>query len=90
MAGVLGDEVPAVVATGGGLIAFAQDQVPNSSLTPRTVVEVYRSTDGWASMAGNQPVRPTVSAPTPAPSEWESNVVMLLQGRYATAGSAAR
>ena len=42
----LGDEVPAVIAAGGQLIAFAQEQVPSRSPTLRAVVWVYRSTDG--------------------------------------------
>jgi photosystem II stability/assembly factor-like uncharacterized protein len=42
----LGDEVPAVIASGGQLIAFAQEQAPTARETLHAVVWVYRSTDG--------------------------------------------
>ena len=42
----LGDEVPAVIASGGQLIAFAQEQEPTERETLHAVVWVYRSTDG--------------------------------------------
>jgi photosystem II stability/assembly factor-like uncharacterized protein len=42
----LGDEVPAVVAFGRQLIAFARRQIPSTSETLRAVTWVYRSTDG--------------------------------------------
>ena len=42
----LGDEVPAVVASGRQLTAFAQRQVPNSGETLGAVTWVYSSTDG--------------------------------------------
>ncbi len=43
---VLGDLVPAVIATSGGLVAFAQEQTPRSDQTLHADVWVYRSTDG--------------------------------------------
>ena len=42
----LGDEVPAVIASGRQLIAFAQEQEPSARETLHAVVWVYRSTDG--------------------------------------------
>lgn len=42
----LGDEVPAVIASGGQLIAFAQEQEPTARETLHALVWVYRSTDG--------------------------------------------
>jgi hypothetical protein len=41
----LGDEVTAVIAAGGQLIAFAQEQIPSNSQTLRAVVWEYRSVD---------------------------------------------
>ena len=42
----LGDEVPAVIASGGELIAFAQEQEPTAREPLHAVVRAYRSTDG--------------------------------------------
>jgi photosystem II stability/assembly factor-like uncharacterized protein len=42
----LGDEVPAVIASGRQLTAFAQLQIPSGSETLRAVTWVYSSTDG--------------------------------------------
>jgi hypothetical protein len=42
----LGDEVSAVVAAGGELIAFAQESIPTQQQQLRAVTWVYRSTDG--------------------------------------------
>jgi hypothetical protein len=42
----LGDEVPAVIASGGQLIAFAQEQEPAARESLHAVVWEYRSTDG--------------------------------------------
>ena len=42
----LGDEVPAVIASGRELIAFAQEQEPTARETLHAVVWAYRSTDG--------------------------------------------
>ena len=42
----LGDDVPAVIASGGDLIAFAQEQEPTARETLHAVVWAYRSTDG--------------------------------------------
>jgi hypothetical protein len=38
--------VPAVIASGGELIAFAQEQEPTARETLHAVVWAYRSTDG--------------------------------------------
>jgi hypothetical protein len=42
----LGDEVPAVIASGGELIAFAQESEPAAGESLHAVVWAYRSTDG--------------------------------------------
>ncbi len=42
----LGDEVPAVIASGRQLIAFAQEQEPTAHEALHAVVWVFRSTDG--------------------------------------------
>ncbi len=42
----LGDEVPAVIASGGQLIAFAQEQEPTARETLHALVWVYGSSDG--------------------------------------------